>query len=181
MSTNRRFPDKRLGELILYLSDLCKGDDAFGATKLNKLLFYADFVAYRQLGKPITGQPYQHLGWGPAPRRLIPVKDQLIAEGALAERMVNTYDHVQKRPVPLRDPDISMFSAEEVDLVHQMVKLFEKKNATQISEESHLFVGWDLTENGDAIPYETALLNNHLVITEDIRTHAESLKPDAPN
>ena len=30
-------------------------DERFGAVKLNKILYFADFEAYRRLGEPITG------------------------------------------------------------------------------------------------------------------------------
>jgi hypothetical protein len=45
---NQHPDDEKLRELILYVSTLSKDDDNFGATKLNKLLFYADFLAYQR-------------------------------------------------------------------------------------------------------------------------------------
>ncbi|MEP6936295.1 MAG: type II toxin-antitoxin system antitoxin SocA domain-containing protein [Nitrospirota bacterium] len=43
-----------------------KTDPRLGSVKLNKLLYYADFTAYRNLEKAITGAEYQHLPEGPA-------------------------------------------------------------------------------------------------------------------
>ena len=51
----------RMAELIVYIADLCQEDPTFGATKLNKILFYADFASYAKYGRPITGQEYQRL------------------------------------------------------------------------------------------------------------------------
>lgn len=39
-------PDRRLAELILYIAEKCERDPNFGATKLNKILTFADFSAY---------------------------------------------------------------------------------------------------------------------------------------
>jgi len=50
--------DKRLRELILLIATRSEGDEPFGAVKLNKLLFYADFFAYVKFGESITGQEW---------------------------------------------------------------------------------------------------------------------------
>src|SRR6266487_3415423 len=48
--------DEKLRELILHICIRSEDDEAFGAVKLNKLLFFSDFHAFLRLGKPITGQ-----------------------------------------------------------------------------------------------------------------------------
>ena len=49
------FNAEKFRELLVYVSKKCEDDPTFGAVKLNKILYYADFAAYRQGGKPITG------------------------------------------------------------------------------------------------------------------------------
>ena len=53
--TARQFSRSRFRELILYCALKSETHRFFGATKLNKCLFYADFLAYRALGSSITG------------------------------------------------------------------------------------------------------------------------------
>ncbi len=50
--------EAKLRELIIHVATLSGMDEPFGATKLNKILFNADFEAYRQWGKSISGQEY---------------------------------------------------------------------------------------------------------------------------
>jgi len=69
----RRASEKKFRELILLICARSQGDKKFGATKLNKLLFYSDFCAYLSFDKPITGQQYFKLPNGPAPKRLKPI------------------------------------------------------------------------------------------------------------
>jgi len=57
--------DAKMAELILYVSDRCQLDPAYGSTKLNKILFYADFLYYAKHGTSITGQEYMRLDKGP--------------------------------------------------------------------------------------------------------------------
>ena len=76
--------EEKLAELILYIAEKSSGDEGFGATKLNKILHAADFLAFAIRGEAITGVDYFHLAQGPAPRRYVPVREHLIEEDRLA-------------------------------------------------------------------------------------------------
>src|SRR5437763_14359378 len=78
--------EQKFRELLLYISGKCATDPKFGATKLDKILFYSDFFAYANLGKPITGFAYQKLPTGPAARRLLPATKKMIRAGAIVEQ-----------------------------------------------------------------------------------------------
>lgn len=159
MASQKQHPDdEKLRELILYISTLCESDRHFGAVKLNKLLFYADFLAYQKFGSAITGQEYQALLQGPAPKRLKPVVDRMKRAGDLREERRKAGRFEQKRPVPIRTADLSKFSGPEVDLISGVVQRFWNKNAKQISDESHLFLGWQLGIQGETIPYSVVLI-----------------------
>ena len=82
-------PDRRLAELILYIAEKCERDPNFGATKLNKILAFADFSAYFETGRPITGAEYMRTPQGPVPRRLPPVRAELEARHEIAMRVVS--------------------------------------------------------------------------------------------
>ena len=56
----------KLKNVILYLLDKC--GNTFN-TKMNKLLFYTDFLSYKQYGKGITGLTYNAIQYGPVPLR----------------------------------------------------------------------------------------------------------------
>src|SRR5438067_8225208 len=103
MTANLIPDDRKLAELILYISQKCANDPTFGATKLNKILCYSDFVFYAYHHRGITNVEYQKLPNGPAPRRLIPVRDKLIKNGDLAlQAVVLKSGETQKRTVNVR-------------------------------------------------------------------------------
>jgi hypothetical protein len=156
----QRPDDEKLRELILYVSTLSKDDDNFGATKLNKLLFYADFLAYQRFGKSVTGQEYQALPQGPAPRHLKPVIERMQRLGDLRIEEHGRYKFRRKQPVAIRMADLSKFREEEVILAHEVIQRFWTLNATQISDESHFFLGWKLAKEGETIPYSVILIGN---------------------
>src|SRR6266849_8660441 len=98
-----RIPDnEKFRELILFMAEKSEGDRPFGAIKLNKLLFYADFLAFLTLGKAITWQPYQKLENGPAPRRLLPVASEMEEEEVIAYTERDYYGKRQRRMLALR-------------------------------------------------------------------------------
>src|ERR1022692_449193 len=148
--------DDKLGELILLISEWSQLDKKFGSIKLNKLLFHADFSAFLVMGDPITGQEYFALKQGPAPRRLKPVTDRMKKSGWLAFQKLSSLGHPQKPPIPLRPPHLKMFSGTEIGFVRQTVDKFWRFNATEISNQSHLFLGWKTARLRETIPYATA-------------------------
>lgn len=161
--------DVKFKELVLYVSQKCANDRTFGATKLNKILFYADFLAYANLGKSITNFDYQKLPYGPAPRRLIPIQNEMIRSGELAMQPVSLWSgNTQKRLVGLRTPNLSVFTGEEIAQIDGVIEAFENARAETVSELSHSLVGWKVVEQGESIPYNT------IFVSDEPLTQAES-------
>ena len=117
MGENREPNEEKLKELLVYVALCSEGDESFGAVKLNKLLFLSDFLAYLRLGNAITWAEYQALPNGPAPTRLVPIREELQSEGSIAERPENYFGYEKKRTLALRRPDLKLFSSEEIDIV----------------------------------------------------------------
>jgi hypothetical protein len=160
--TERLIPDERkLAELIIYVSQKCANDPTFGATKLNKILCYSDFLFYAYNDRGITNVDYQKLPNGPAPRRLIPVRNELIKNGDLAmQEIILKSGETQKRTVNLRRPNLDLFSGPEIAMVDRMIETMEGVNAQDISEMSHSLVGWLTADEGESIPYNSIYFSN---------------------
>ncbi len=150
--------DDKFRELLLLIARESEGDDSFGAIKLNKLLFYADFRAYVKFGKSITGQLYQRLTNGPAPRKLLPIRREMIRNRECAIATRDYFGRNQKRVIALREPDLSEFTGDEVSLVQNVIRDFWEKDAKQMSDKSHRFIGWKLAKENETIPYDVALV-----------------------
>ncbi len=149
----------KLRELVLYVCKASEADDAFGSVKLNKLLFYSDFLFYLRYGSSITGQEYFKLEHGPAPRLMLPLMDDMKIDKQLAIAERKYRGRPQKKPVALKEADLNKFSAREIDTVHQVLRIFQSHNAKEISDLSHQFTGWQLAENRETIPYSSILLH----------------------
>ncbi len=166
--------EARFKELVLYVSQKCAYDPRFGSTKLNKILFYADFLAYAELGNPITGFEYQKLSNGPAPRRLLPIRKQMIEAGELGlqESRLKT-GKIMHRIVNLRSPNLNLFTGPEISLIDSVIETLAEANADTVSALSHRMVGWKVSRMGETIPYETVFLSDEPLTSEDIQRGLE--------
>lgn len=165
-------------ELILYVARESENDRKCGATKLNKILFYTDFHAYRKLGSSISGEKYQKLERGPAPKRIVPMISEMETEGLCAWADRDYYGFPLKKLIPLREPDLSVFTAQELDVARTVISELWNLNATEVSDLSHRFVGWQAAELGEEIPYETVFVEESRPLSPEEIAWADDLIQD---
>ena len=157
------FNEDKFRQLILYVAQQCNEHPFFGATKLNKILFFSDFIAYEKLGIPITGAEYTALEYGPGPRRLLPIRQDMQIDGDI---VVQEWGN-QQRGGALRSPNLGSFSPDERNIIDTVIKALEYQDAESVSELSHKFMGWKaalaaffVTGQATIIPYETIHVSN---------------------
>jgi uncharacterized phage-associated protein/DNA-binding transcriptional regulator YiaG len=142
----------KLKNILLFFIE--KGDGVF-FTKMNKLLFYTDFLAYRMMGKGMTGLLYKAITHGPVPLRW--------------DRIYSFYDEINQEIVQFPDgragtklvsnlsPDRGVFSDDELNILEYVYERFKKETPKQISETSHHEEAWLKYLNSDKlINYEMA-------------------------
>jgi hypothetical protein len=169
------YDEGKFTELVLYVADRIMDDPTGGATKINKILFAAECAHVRRFGRPITGAEYQKLPRGPAPRRLVPVRQQLVSNGDAALVADEYMGYQLDRLKPLRPADVARFSDDELKHVEQAVAALWGKTAAEASELSHQEMGWRMVGEGETIPYEAALLAREVKVTDGMRRRAEHL------
>lgn len=165
--------EAKLKELIVYISTLSDRDDSFGATKLNKLLFRADFTAYAKWGKPITGVEYFALENGPAPRAMKKLLGIMADQGEIAIREKDYFGLEQHRVIPLRSPETESFSKDEMGLLFWLIQHYWGRSGTSMSNESHEFLGWSLANLEETIPYSVALVGDRDPTLDEIHRGLE--------
>ena len=143
----------RLKNILLYFIE--KSNGVF-FTKMNKLLFYTDFMAYRVTGKGMTGLAYKAIAHGPVPVRW--------------DRIYSFYDEIEQEIVQFPDgragtklvsslrPDMAEFSDDELKILDYVSQRFKNETPTQISETSHEEEAWKKYKDSDKlISFEMAL------------------------
>ena len=167
MRHETKYDEDKLTELILYVGAKCALDTYYGVLKLNKVLFYSDFRAYKALGKPITGAAYKKYTHGPAPHVMKSLRAKLIDTNQAFEyrnplRYLGDDDEPMSefRLFPKRAPDMTKFSTEETAIVDSVIEWLRPKTGTAVSLLSHKHPGWAHAEMGEPIPYCSELLGD---------------------
>lgn len=152
------FRKDAMRELVLYISRAQRDDMTFGRVKLAKLLYYSDNEAFVRLGEPITGANYQKLPEGPAAREFVPLREEMLLNGDAEEvRFVWPSGLVSLR-LQGRDPDESVFTAEQLKVIDSVVDRFTGVSGTAISKASHEEIGWRVAADSGTIPYQAYFL-----------------------
>ncbi|CAN5789844.1 hypothetical protein BH23ACT11_BH23ACT11_29620 [soil metagenome] len=165
--SDNREARERLRELILYIADKCEYDRTFGAVKLNKILFFADFVSFAEYGESITGIRYKKYQQGPVPTALRSLRDEMESKGDIVLKKKEYHGRTQNRVISLREPDFDKFRARDIALVDKVIEMLWERNAVQVSEMSHN-KAWKNASEGEAIPYEASFVSDEPLTERDI-------------
>lgn len=166
--------DSKFRELILYVSLRSEGDECFGATKLNLLLFLIDVEALRLCGQAITGQEYEKQPYGPAPRGLQTAIGTLRDAGDIVVRGRIVGPYAQHRSFALRAADLGPFTATEIALVDVILQRYRSMMPSHIRAISHELLGWKFAEPGEKIPIATGLISDR-ELTQEEYAYAKTL------
>ena len=147
---------ERLKRLIHYVAWKAGKRDWFGATKLYKVLWFADARQFVLTKKPITGAVYIREKYGPVPKHAMIARKELVAERAIEIRKEGNLT----RFVALTPPNISTFSEEELRTVNYWIDIIDKDHTAQsISDETHEDYAWQIAKMGEEIPLYALLAN----------------------
>jgi hypothetical protein len=174
------FNPGRFNDLLLYVSEQLADDPTFGETKLNKILFYSDFEAFRLLGEPITGAEYQKNKHGPTARLYTIQRDELLRTRQITVERRLVVDHVQDviEPDQVR-ANIADFSEDELSIIDRVISVFRKFTNTEASDKAHEWsAGWKAMSMGQTIPYASAIIDPSPLTESQLKKLHELLASD---
>ena len=126
-------------------------------TKLNKLLWYADFLHYRLHSVSISGAKYIHLPFGPVPSNYDRHLTSLITEKAVVPEEIEFPGEMTGENLTSEQaPDFDCLSDTASPVLAAVWKQFDDLGSKRISDLSHEEEGYKSTEEGEAISYEYA-------------------------
>ena len=168
------FDSAKFKELMLYIAERSADDPMFGATKLNKILFFTDFLSFGLAGHSMTGASYQRLRNGPAPIEM-PQMEREIERSQDGHFVTRPYFNLkQKRLVAKRPANTARFTDEELDLVNDVIRNLSSVSATDVSNLSHIrSKAWQVAKDGEEIPYTAVFLSTRRATPSDIRRGRE--------
>lgn len=118
-------------------------------TKMNKLLFYTDFLKYKREGFGMTGLEYRAITYGPVPEKYGEVYSR--AKGVEMEEYIyqNGTSGIILRAI--EQPDMDVFSETEMEVLTEVCNRFANYSAGEISLQSHKEKGWKECINDRAV------------------------------
>lgn len=122
-------------------------------TKLNKEMFYADFLHYKQYGVSISGLSYRAIKYGPVPVHYDTIYDHI--EG-IEKELVFSHDMPSTR-LSCTGFDTGVFDEKEMKTLATVLERIKPMKTAEIVELSHREHGWLAHEVGNQlIPYSEA-------------------------
>ena len=150
-----KFDRDKFKTLVVYVAWKAGRRDWFGATKLNKVLWFAEARAFVLHGAPIVGATYIREQFGPVPKQMMPIRAELERAGEI--RVFKEGKLV--RITADAKPDMSQFTTDELQIIDYWIELIDRDHtAGTISDESHDYA-WDIAHEGEEVPLYAILAN----------------------
>jgi putative zinc finger/helix-turn-helix YgiT family protein len=123
-------------------------------TKLNKLLWYADFTHFRLYSVSISGATYIHLTFGPVPDMYEFFLSSLCVEGSLRLNEIDYGDDiVGEKFLATREVGAEALSSTAIEVLESVYGRFKSTTAREITRLSHEENGYINTQQGEPISY----------------------------
>lgn len=149
--TGFKIPDLvKFAEMIVFFTEKLKPYK----TKLNKLLFYADFVMYQRSGFSISGMRYAAIQMGPVPDKYDTIYDYLarkeefdiiatlFSDGGVGDKF---------KPNSKHKFNADFFIPEELTVLEEVAKKFRNISTKEIIDISHKEKGWIMNKDTKGI------------------------------
>lgn len=119
-------------------------------TKMAKLMWYVDFLFFKENGKSITGLPYCHLPFGAYPFMF----DEILNDKSVEIETIFKKDFVN---ILIKKCDCQYkLSENEMNIVDKVIQKFELMNSEELVEYMHKEIAYIETKHLEYINYEYA-------------------------
>ena len=141
---------RRVSEMVKFF--VCQEGGVF-PTKLNKEMFYADFLHYKLHGQSISGLQYQAIQYGPVPVHYDTVYDNI--DGISKEIVIS--HNMESTRLSCEGFDASVFSEQELQTLHAVLTMVRPMNTKDLIDKCHEEDAWlNHHEGNGLIPYSEA-------------------------
>lgn len=153
---------EKITEMVVYFSDKLSPFK----TKMNKLLFYADFLMFKQSCFSISGMRYKAIEMGPVPINFQSIFEYLANKDEIdifTTEFPQGYIGEQFKAKNNRPFRVELFSENELNVLEKVANVFKPTSTNEMIELSHLEEAWKKNEkNKSVISYEYAFDLNQM-------------------
>lgn len=141
---------EKFTEMVVYFSEQL----APFKTKMNKLLFYADFLMFKQSCFSISGVRYKAIDMGPVPNNFQSIFEFLVNKDEIdivTTEFPGGYAGEQFKARKDRPFYADLFLKNELEVLEKVATVFKLTSAIDIIELSHLEEAWKKNEKNKSI------------------------------
>ena len=131
--------EKRVNAIVYF----CRHTRNLSMTKLFKLLFFLDFLHFKEVGRPVTDLEYFAWDYGPVPAELFFEIKERRAPPEILRCIVEEKDPLSGESKgqyfkSIKSPDLEVFSQREIRILEEVSEIFRDAKATEMTEITHL-------------------------------------------
>lgn len=145
---------EKFKQVLLYVLGKTAGKPHIGMTALYKILYFIDFDYYEKYEEQLMGLTYIRNHYGPTPREFVKVVEQMKKDDEIEEIQSHHFAYEQKKFLPHREPDLTKLSAQELEMIDDVLGRYGNLTATQLTSISHEDTPWAVADEGEDIDYE---------------------------
>ncbi len=126
-----------------------------GETVIHKLLYFIDFNYYEKFEENLMGATYIKNHHGPTSVELKDIIDDMQKNKEIEAVKSQYFKYEQKKYLPIKRPNLNIFSAREIEHIDDVLARLSDKNAREIENYSHGDIPWKVAEDGKPLSYES--------------------------
>lgn len=154
-------------EVLLYILSQVGAKPNVGLTVLYKLLYFIDFNYYEKYEEQLIGATYIKNHFGPTPIYFSKIVDDMKQKNEIEEVKSQYFLHDQKKYLPKRPANLSKLSANELQMIDQVLSQLSDKSAKELSIYSHSDTPWMVKKQGEALDYESVFYRDSIHSVRD--------------
>jgi len=153
---------EKFTEMVVYFSDKLSPFK----TKMNKLLFYADFLMFKQSCYSISGVRYKAIDMGPVPNNFQSIFEYMVNKNDIdihTTEFKQGYTGEQFKAKIDRKFNAELFAKNELEVLEKVATVFKETSTNDIIERSHLEEAWKKNaKDKNVLSYEYAFDLNQI-------------------
>uniref|UniRef100_A0A7V3JAG6 DUF4065 domain-containing protein n=1 Tax=candidate division CPR3 bacterium TaxID=2268181 RepID=A0A7V3JAG6_UNCC3 len=131
--------EKRINAILYF----CKHTKFLTETKLYKLLYFLDFLHFKEVGRPVTDLEYFAWNFGPVPSKLFFEIKEKKAPKEILKCIIEEKNKLTGKKIGLsfksfQSPDLDVFSEREIEILKKVADIFRDAKAKDMTEITHL-------------------------------------------
>ena len=174
MSISFKMNEDKAIEALVWLAEKQLGITPF---YVSKVLYFADKAHLNRFGRPILGDIYIRMPFGPVPSETYAWIKGSPSKKKYSEKLREAVDVQEGALRPLRKPNMEMFSRTDIECLTNALKKYGSLDFGKLSRISHRETAWKNAPENGSMDYEDMIdpSPNREEIIRNLKEHSRQI------